>query len=151
MSKDIENENNRYKERMQDMNQQIALLKEQLSEAYATGDMKSTISTLLEKQNVLVAKLREAGKKEMSTKTAVIQNGQVKMRMNLIEQMLPARLVQETQLACFTKIQTMNHAKHKAMLLFREICEKHLMVQPPPTDDEEQRLLFVKFLINIVA
>jgi hypothetical protein len=40
------------------------MLQDQLQEAYSAGDSKVTISSLIEKQNVLIQKLRESSKKE---------------------------------------------------------------------------------------
>jgi len=68
------------------------MLQESLQEAYAAGDSKVKISTLIDKQNVLIQKLREASKKETEMMVSKIHFWQEKMKMKVIEGFIPTRL-----------------------------------------------------------
>jgi hypothetical protein len=96
-----------------------------LQDAYApAGDNKLKISSLIEKQNMLIQKLRETGKKETEMMCAKIHFWQEKMKTKVIEGMIPTRLNEQTHFESLEKVQLLNITKHKALLLMREICER---------------------------
>lgn len=116
----------KYKERCNELQQKATMLQDELSSAYSAGDQKVKISTLIEKQNMLITKLREAGKKDMEIMVQKIEFWQEKLKMKVIEGFIPKRLVEETRLDSLEKIQMLNKTKNKALLLTREICEKQV-------------------------
>jgi len=68
--------------------------------------------------------LREADKKELSLSNYKIQFWQNKMRCKIVENFIPARLQEEACLVSLDRVQEMNIAKNKALLLIRDLCEK---------------------------
>lgn len=100
------------------------MLEEELQAAYSTGDQKVKISTLLEKQNQLITKLRENSKKELELNVFKIDYWQEKFKTKIVQSFIPQRLVDESRLDSVEKVQLLNKTKHKAILLIREICEK---------------------------
>lgn len=96
-----------------------------------------------------MSKLRESNKKDMDLTLQKIDFWQDKMKMKVLEQFIPLRLKQEADLESLDKIQLLNKAKHKAMLLLREICEKQLNPSHPNIEDSEQRQSYMKLMISL--
>ena len=48
---------------------------------------------------------------------------QEKFSSEVVQSLLPESLISEAQLPSIKKLQAMNYVKHKAIMLFREICE----------------------------
>jgi len=46
------------------------------------------------------------------------------MRCNVVENFIPARLQEEACLVSLDRVQEMNIAKNKSLLLIRDLCEK---------------------------
>lgn len=63
---DQEAQKSKYKEKYDEMKVQIKTLSEQLSDALKADDGTTQIRRLVDKQNQLIAQLREADKKELS-------------------------------------------------------------------------------------
>jgi hypothetical protein len=74
---------------------------------------------LLEKQQALISKLRDAAKKSLEITKERITTNQLKMQADIVQQMLPESLAEEALLPSLEKIQILNVTKHKAMLLIR--------------------------------
>jgi hypothetical protein len=81
---------------------------------------------LIDRQNLLIQKLRESSKKENEMMISRIHFWQEKMKMKVIEGFIPTRLQEHTHLDSLEKVQLLNITKQKALLLMREICEKQL-------------------------
>ncbi len=60
--------------------------------AYAVGDQKFKITALLDKQNSLLQKVREAGKRESEMVMAKLHLWHGKLRQNVVEAIIPPRL-----------------------------------------------------------
>ncbi|CDW91225.1 UNKNOWN [Stylonychia lemnae] len=139
----------KYKDKCNELTQKSKMLQEELQSAYSAGDQKVKISTLIEKQNQLITKLRDAGKKDMETMVQKIEFWQEKLKMRVIEGFVPKRLVEESRLDSLEKIQMLNKTKNKALLLTREICEKQILQSEQNFDDKLQWAIYLKLLINI--
>ena len=98
------------------------MLSEQLSETI-NSDNKDQVSLLLEKQQQLIARLRDAEKKSLQITKSQITMQQERMGIEVVQNMLPDSLMNEALLPCLKKIQGLNFVKHKSMMLLREICE----------------------------
>ncbi len=70
--------------------------------------------------------MREAGKKETEMMCAKIHFWQEKMKIRVIEGMIPTRMNELTHFESLEKVQLLNITKHKALLLMRELCEKQM-------------------------
>lgn len=81
---------------------------------------------MLEKQQALISKLRDAAKKSLEITKERITTNQLKMQADIVQQMLPESLAEEALLPSLEKIQILNVTKHKAMLLIRQVCENFL-------------------------
>eukprot|EP00347_Sterkiella_histriomuscorum_P006662 403351912 len=139
----------KYKEKCNELNQKSTMLQDELSSAYSAGDQKVKISTLIEKQNQLITKLREAGKKDLDIMVQKIEFWQEKLKMKVIEGFIPKRLSEETRLDSLEKIQLLNKTKNKALLLTREICEKQIQQSDSLFEDKMQLKSYQKLLISI--
>lgn len=146
---EADSQHQRYKEKITDMAQQMRLLQDQLQEAFAAGDTKVKVSTLIEKQNSLLQQLREAGKKDTEVIIAKIHFWQEKLKVRVIEGLIPARLQDQTYLESLEKVQALNIAKNKALLLIREICEKQLTNIAQLHEEPEQQKLLVDLLFQM--
>lgn len=107
----------------------MTVLTEQLQitvQSSQTGNSKDQVSILLEKQQALISKLRDTGKKSLEVTKQQIAANQIKMKAEVVQQMLPESLAEEALLPSLEKIQYLNVTKHKAMLLIRQICETFL-------------------------
>ena len=124
---EVDQQNTRFKEKLTEMAQKSRMLQEELQSAYAVGDQKVKISTLIDKQNSLIQKLREAGKRDSDMIIGKIHFWQEKLKMQVIEGFIPSRLHDQTHLDSLEKVQQMNITKNKALLLLREICEKQML------------------------
>lgn len=69
------------------------------------------VSQLLEKQNALINKLRDASKKDMDLTLHKIEYWQDKLKVKVIEAFIPTRLHEESRVDALDKIQNMNKAK----------------------------------------
>lgn len=94
---------------------------------------------LLEKQQVLISKLRDTAKKSLDVSKERIASNQLRMRADVVQQMLPESLAEEALLPSLEKISNLNITKHKATLLVRQICENVLDNAKNVYEDEEQR------------
>ena len=112
----------RYRERQQELQKQINALGEQLAET-VNDDNKDQVSLLLERQQVLIARLRDAEKKSLQITKSQITMQQERLGIEVVQNMLPESLMNEALLPCLKKIQGLNFVKHKATMLLREVCE----------------------------
>ena len=115
--------NLKYKERLADFQQQYKVIQEQLQAAYSVGDQKFKISSLLEKQNNLLQKVREAGKRESQLVMGKLQFWQEKLRQTVVEAIIPPRLTEQVQLESLERVQLLGLTKGQALVLVRELCE----------------------------
>lgn len=113
------------------------MIQEELQSAYAAGDQKVKVSNLIEKQNHLIQKLRESGKRESEMMINKIHFWQEKLKMKVIEGIIPERIQDQTQLDSLEKVQLLNITSQKALLLVREICEKYMTSTPEYIEDSE--------------
>jgi len=130
----------------------MTVLNEQLQltmDAHATGSAKDQVSLLLEKQQVLIQRLRDISKKSLEVTKERILSGQVKMKANIVEQMLPEALSEEALLPSLDKIQSLNVTKHKATLLIRQICEHFLENAKNVYEDKDQLESYIQTLLRI--
>jgi len=125
------------------------VLTEQLQATVNSTDDKDQISVLLEKQQHLISKLRDAEKNALGITRERIQVHQGRMRAELIQSMLPESLTGEALLPALDKIQMLNSTKHKAMFLCRQICENFLENAERVHDEPDQRNQYIQSLLNI--
>jgi len=107
------------------------------------------ISSLIERQNLLIQKLRESSKKENEMMISRIHFWQEKMKMKVIEGFIPTRLQEHTHLDSLEKVQLLNITKQKALLLMREICEKQLANVGHLQEDQDQQIGLAKLFVAI--
>ena len=111
-------------------------MSEQLAET-ANSDKKDQISVLLEKQQTLIARLRDAEKKSLQITKSQITMQQDRFSIDVVQNMLPESLMTEAMLPNLKKIQSLNFVKHKAMMLLRELCETQIDNAPNVYSDLE--------------
>lgn len=146
---DENQQNSRYKLKLAEINQKCIMLQDELTSAYVAGDQKVKVSNLIDKQNALTQKLREAGKKESHMMIGKIHFWQEKLKMRVLEGFIPARLNEQTHLESLEKVQLLNITKQKALLLIREVCERQLQNVSALHEDTDQQAFLVRLLINI--
>ena len=138
--------NTKYKERQQEFQKQIKTLSEQLAET-VNADNKDQVSVLLEKQQQLIARLRDAEKKSLQITKSQITMQQERMNIEVVQNMLPESLMNEALLPCLKKIQGLNFLKHKATMLLREICETQVDNAANVYTDMDQLKQFYQVLL----
>lgn len=79
------------------------MLSEQLAET-VNSDNKDQVSLLLEKQQQLIARLRDAEKKSLQITKSQITMQQERMGIEVVQNMLPDSLMDEALLPCLKKI-----------------------------------------------
>lgn len=124
----------------------MTVLNEQLQltmDAHASGSAKDQVSHLLEKQQVLIQRLRDISKKSLEVTKEKILTGQIKMKTHIVESMLPEALSEEALLPSLEKIQSLNITKHKATLLIRQICEHFLDNARNLYEDDDQLASYI--------
>ena len=65
---------------------------------------------------------------------------QEKMGVEIVQNMLPESLMDEDMLPQLKKVQNLNFVRHKATMLFREICESQVESAHGIYDDKENLL-----------
>jgi hypothetical protein len=85
----------------------MTVLTEQLQitvQSTSSGSAKDQVAILLEKQQNLISKLRDASKKSLEVTKQQITTNQIKMRADIVQQMLPESLAEEALLPSLEKI-----------------------------------------------
>lgn len=85
----------------------MTVLTEQLQitvQSTSSGSAKDQVAILLEKQQNLITKLRDASKKSLEVTKQQITTNQIKMRADIVQQMLPESLAEEALLPSLEKI-----------------------------------------------
>lgn len=138
----------RYRERQQELQKQINALGEQLAET-VNDDNKDQVSLLLERQQVLIARLRDAEKKSLQITKSQITMQQERLGIEVVQNMLPESLMNEALLPCLKKIQGLNFVKHKATMLLREVCETQVDNAAQVYSDLDQLKQFHVVLLHL--
>ena len=100
---DLDDTTAKYKDRQQELHNQIKVMSEQLAET-ANSDKKDQISVLLEKQQTLIARLRDAEKKSLQITKSQITMQQDRFSIDVVQNMLPESLMTEAMLPNLKKI-----------------------------------------------
>ena len=124
---DIEEENRKYREKVQQLQKALKDLQEQLEAYTSNTDEKTQIQRLVEKQNGLLKQVQDNEKASLNQKIEKIQyHWENLLRQKVIENIIPPRLHEGVHFDSLAKLTALNQAMQRAMLLFRFICEKQL-------------------------
>ena len=123
---DLEEENQKYREKVQQLNKTINELSTQIEQLDTQGE-KSKISTMIEKQSLLIKQLRENEIRDIDNQIRKIEyhwNGQISQK--VINGIIPKRLEESVHFDSISRLNMLQIAQNKAMLLLRYVCEKQL-------------------------
>ena len=85
------------------------------------------MSSLVEKQNLLVRQLRENEIKDIDHKlTKIDYHWANLLKSKVIEGIIPPRLNEKVHFDSLDRIKVLNQSMHRAMLMIRYICEKQM-------------------------
>lgn len=115
------------------------------------GDGKGKITQLLERQNVLLQRVREAGKKESDMVIVKIKMTMDRLRQSAVEAIVPARLTQEVQLEALERIQMLGVTKGQALVLVRELCERQFWNISALQEEAGDQHLLAKFFLKLAT
>jgi len=102
-------------------------LTEQLEMYTNNSDEKNQIQKLVEKQNSLVKMVQDNERAKLDGQLQKIEyHWENLLKAKIIESIVPPRLQEDVHLDSLAKINTLNQALYRAMLLFRFICEKQI-------------------------
>ena len=71
------------------------------------------------------------------------------MGVEIVQNMLPESLMEEAMLPQLKKVQKLNFVRHKATMLFREICESQVDSAQGIYDDKENLLQYYNTLLKV--
>lgn len=152
---DVEEENRKYREKLQAQNQAMKDLQEQLSTYQNDTDDKNQIQKLVERQNALVKQVQDNDKQNMQAKIQKIEyHWDNLIKQKVIANIIPKRLKENVHFDSLEKLNTLNKAMQRAMLLFRFICEKQLpnvenQYAGDGEEDVERKVNFVKVMVTV--
>jgi len=113
----------KHKERMNELNKENELLKQQLDSAY-DEKTKNKMGELIDKQRKLQIQLKELSRKEIGGSLAEINVGISNTLANLYHSFIPENLLNEGYISEFSKVRLVIYVKHKSYLLYTELCKK---------------------------
>ena len=116
----------KHKERLNEVTKENELLKEQLNSVY-DEQTKNNISDLITKQKKLSLQLRESSRKKIDGSLAQINVGISNTFAGLYYSFIPEKLLREAYVSNFSKIRLLVFVKHKAHLLYNELCKQKLI------------------------
>lgn len=152
---DLEDENQKYREKVQQQTKTIKELTEQLEQYTNDSDEKNKLAQLIEKQNNLVKQLQDNEKLNLDNKLKKIDyHWQNALKSKVIEGIIPARLQEDVHFDSLDKLNVLNQSMHRAMLMFRYICEKQLpnvenMYGGGGEEELQKKIQFVKMMITL--
>ena len=152
---DIEAENSRYREKVQQQVKTLKEVQEQLEAYTNNSDEKNYIAKLVEKQNVMIKQLQENDKSSLDAKLEKIDyHWENLIKGKVIENIIPPKLHESMHFDSLSKLNTLNQSMYRAMLMFRYICEKQLpnvenMYGGGGDEEIEKKMQFVKMMVTI--
>jgi hypothetical protein len=124
---DLEDENQKYREKVQSQNKMIKELTDQIETYTSNSDEKNQIQKLIEKQNSFAQQLKETEKSKLDGQLKKIEyHWENLLKAKVIEGIIPPRLQDDVHFDSLNKLNSLNQAMYRAMLLFRFICEKQM-------------------------
>lgn len=124
---DLEDENQKYRDKVQLLNKQIKELTEQVERFSESTEEKSKFTTLVEKQNALMKSLRDSENRELDNQIAKIDyHWGTLLKSKVIEGIIPPRLQEHVHFDSLERLNRLNQSMYRAMLLVRYICEKQM-------------------------
>lgn len=124
---DLEDENKKYREKVQQQNKTIKELSEELEQYTSNTDEKNKIQQLVEKQNALIKQLGDSEKQGIDEKLQKIEyHWENLVKSKVIEAIIPPRLEEDVRFDSLKKVSLLNQALYRGMMLFRFLCEKQM-------------------------
>lgn len=111
------------------------------------------MSTLVEKQNILVRQLRDNEIRELDNQISKIDyHWSNLLKSKVVEGLIPARLNEKVHFDSLEKLVILNKSMHRAMLMMRHICEKQMpnvdtMYGGDDEKEFESKIQFVRMMI----
>ena len=140
----------KHKERLNEVTKENELLKEQLNSAY-DEQTKNKISDLISKQKKLSLQLRESSRKEIDGSLTQINVGILNTLADLYYSFVPEKLLKEAYVSNFNKIRLLVFVKHKAHLLYNELCKQKLIESSEflMGDGKEESYAYFKYMCKL--
>lgn len=153
---DLEDENQKYRDKVQLLNKQSKELTEQVERFSESAEEKSKFTTLVEKQNALTKSLRDSENRELDNQIAKIDyHWGTLLKSKVIEGIIPPRLQEHVHFDSLGRLNRLNQSMYRAMLLVRYICEKQMpnvgSMYGGGGDSEEleMKIQFIRMMINV--
>lgn len=160
---DLDDENQKYREKVAQLNKNIKELTIQLEQQAGSDEEKSKVQVLVDTQNQLQVKVKEGERRELDSQVRKIDyHWQQAVKQRVIENIIPPRLQESVHFDSLDRLNLLNKSVNRALLMLRYICEKQMPnVQnqygasgtdaASPDEDEELslKLRFVKLLITL--
>ena len=153
---DLEDENQKYRDKVQLLNKQTKELTEQVERFSESAEEKSKFTTLVEKQNALMKSLKDSENRELDNQIAKIDyHWGTLLKSKVIEGIVPPRLQEHVHFDSLERLNRLNQSMYRAMLLVRYICEKQMpnvgSMYGGGGDSEEleMKIQFIRMMINV--
>ena len=123
----------------------------------SNSDEKNQIAKLVEKQNNMMKQLQENEKSSLDAKLTKIEYHWAHLlKQKVIEGIIPPRLQEDSHFDSLSKLNSLNQAMYRAMLMFRFICEKQMpnvenMYGGGGDEETEKKVLFVQMMIRLAS
>ena len=150
---DLEDQNQQYREKVQQQTKSIKELTTSLEELSDNSSQTNKITALVENQNVLVRQLRENEIKQIDNQLVKIDyHWSTLLKSKVIEGLIPDRLNEKVHFDSLERLNTLNQSMNRAMLMIRYICEKQMpnvdtMYGGDDDSEFERKIQFVRMMI----
>lgn len=152
---EFQDENQKYRDKVQQLNKTIKEFTDQIQQQNEGSSEKSKIALLVEKQNAMLATIRNNEMREIDNQLSKIQyHWDTLLKQKVIEAIIPPRLQENVHFDSLSKLNLLNQSMFRAMLMVRYICEKQLpnvqnMYTADDDEEMERKIQFVKMMITL--